>query len=197
MDYHISSGFAAHERQDVAALYWQAFGHKLGRTLGPTARAMQFLEAVLDPDFALVARDNEENLLGIAGFKTDKGALVGGDFSDLQKVYGWWGALWRGTILSVIERDLASDILLMDGICVHERARGLGVGTALLDAMKAKARDLEKRALRLDVIDTNPRAKALYLRQGFVPQGVEHTGPFRYVFRFTSATQMLWENPSN
>ncbi|MEM9636666.1 MAG: GNAT family N-acetyltransferase, partial [Pseudomonadota bacterium] len=158
MDYHISSGFAAHERQDVAALYWQAFGHKLGRTLGPTARAMQFLEAVLDPDFALVARDNEENLLGIAGFKTDKGALVGGGFSDLQKVYGWWGALWRGTILSVIERDLASDILLMDGICVHERARGLGVGTALLDAMKAKARDLEKRALRLDVIDTNPRA---------------------------------------
>lgn len=194
MDVEITTGFDPDERHQAAVLYWQAFGHKLGRVLGPDARALQFLQAVMDPEFALVARGKDGRLLGIAGFKTADGALVGGDYADLQKIYGSWGALWRGIILSVVERDLAADILLMDGICVAETARGMGVGTALLAAMKAEAERRGKRALRLDVIDTNPRARALYLRQGFVPQRVEHTGPFRYVFRFGSATQMLWES---
>ncbi|WP_300009354.1 GNAT family N-acetyltransferase [uncultured Roseobacter sp.] len=195
MAYEISTGFDACERPVVAALYWQAFGFKLGRVLGPDARAQQFLRAVIDPAFALVARGSDGRILGVAGFKTAEGALVGGDFKDLQAVYGSWGAVWRGLTLSVVERDVAPDVLLMDGICVHESARGLGVGTALLEAVKSQARAMGKPTVRLDVIDRNPRARALYLREGFVPHGIEHTGPFRHVFRFKSATQMLWQNP--
>lgn len=194
MDFTISTGFEARERPEIVALYWQAFGHKLGRVLGPTPCALQFLVDVINPAFALVARRSDDTILGVAGFKTAEGALIGGDYEDLQEVYGTWGALWRGLVLSVVERDLAPGVLLMDGICVAETARGLGVGTALLDAIKARAQELEKDAVRLDVIDSNPRAKALYLRQGFVPHDVEHTGPFRYFFRFRSATQMLWTN---
>lgn len=196
MAYEISSGFDARERPIIAALYWQAFGFKLGRVLGPDARAHRFLRAVIDPAFALVARGSDNGVLGIAGFKTAEGALVGGDFKDLQAVYGTWGAVWRGLILSVVERDVAPGVLLMDGICVHENARGLGVGTALLEAVKLQAQAMGKPAVRLDVIDSNPRARALYLREGFVPQDIERTGPFRHVFRFKSATQMLWQNPA-
>ncbi|WP_195821757.1 GNAT family N-acetyltransferase [Roseobacter sp. MH60115] len=196
MAYEISSGFDTDERPIFAALYWQAFGYKLGRVLGPDPRAREFLCAVIDPAFALVARGPDGRILGIAGFKTAEGALVGGDFKDLQAVYGTWGAVWRGLTLSVVERDVAPDVLLMDGICVHESARGLGVGTALLGAVKSQAQAMGKPAVRLDVIDSNPRAKALYLREGFVPHGIERTGPFRHVFRFKSATQMLWQNPA-
>lgn len=196
MAFEISSGFDAHERPIIAALYWQAFGFKLGRVLGPDARAQEFLRAAIDPAFALVARRSGGQILGIAGFKTAEGALVGGDFKDLQAVYGTWGAFWRGLTLSVVEREVAPDVLLMDGICVHENARGLGVGTALLEAVKSKALAMGKPAVRLDVIDSNPRAKALYLREGFIPQGVERTGPFRHVFQFKSATQMLWQKPA-
>lgn len=192
----ISTGFQDHERRIVASLYWQAFGQKLGRSLGPRARALRFFEAVLDPEFALVARSDTGGILGIAGFKTEDGALVGGDLPDLQRVYGWFGGLWRGLVLSVIERDVAADILLMDGICVTEEARGHGIGSALLAAMKTEASKRGKQALRLDVIDSNPRAKALYERQGFIADGVEHTGPFEALFRFRSATRMLWQVPA-
>ncbi|MGZ2258955.1 GNAT family N-acetyltransferase [Roseobacter sp. A03A-229] len=197
MDVTISTGFQTDERPTVAALYWEAFGNKLGRSLGPRPRALQFLEAVLDPEFALVARDGDGRVLGIAGFKTEDGALVGGDLPDLQRVYGPIGGLWRGLVLSTIERDVAPDILLMDGICVQADARGLGIGSALLDAMKAEATRLGKRALRLDVIDSNPRARALYERAGFIAAGVDHTGPLEFLFRFKSATQMLWQVETN
>ncbi|MBW4709662.1 GNAT family N-acetyltransferase [Roseobacter sp. YSTF-M11] len=197
MEFCITTGFDADERDTVAALYWQAFGYKLGRVLGPDAKALQFLRRVIDPDYALVARGSDGQILGIAGYKTSSGALVGGDYGDLQRVYGAWGALWRGLVLSVIERDLDPDILLMDGICVHADARGLGLGTALLSAIKAKALELEKSGVRLDVINTNPRARALYARQGFTPQKEESTGPFRYVFRFDTAIEMVWRAQAN
>lgn len=193
MKYRISNGFEPEDVEAVAALYWQAFGFKLGRVLGPDPKALCFLYNVLDPDFALVARGTDGRILGVAGFKTAQGALINGDYEDLQHIYGTWGALWRGLLLSAVERDVKPDILLMDGICVHEDARGLGVGTALLSAIKRRAGALDKSAVRLDVIDSNLRAKALYLRQGFVPQETENTGPLRHIFRFGSATQMLWQ----
>ncbi|GFE48806.1 molybdopterin-guanine dinucleotide biosynthesis protein MobC [Roseobacter cerasinus] len=192
MQVTISTGFQDHERRRVASLYWQAFGRKLGRSLGPDERALRFLESVLDPEFALIARSDTGDILGIAGFKTEDGTLVGGDLPDLQRIYGWWGGLWRGLLLSVIERDVTPDVLLMDGICVSEQARGFGIGSALLDVMKDEATARGKQAVRLDVIDSNPRAKALYERQGFVATSVEHTGIFETVFRFRSATRMLW-----
>ncbi|MDW3225136.1 MAG: GNAT family N-acetyltransferase [Paracoccaceae bacterium] len=195
MEYTITPGFRPDECDRVASLYWQAFGFKLGRVLGPDARATAFLRHVLDPDFALVARGERGEILGIAGFKTAQGALVGGDYEDLKKIYGAWGGLWRGMILSVIERDLEEGVLLMDGICVAQQARGMGLGTALLEAVKAHACGLGKRSVRLDVIDSNPRAKSLYLRRGFSAQRTEAMGPLRFIFRFNAATQMLWRVP--
>ena len=186
----ISRGFGEEERARVAGLYWQAFGAKLGRVMRPEARALAFFERALDPDFALVARDARGGLLGVAGFKTDKGALAGGSFGDLRAVYGSWGALWRAGLLGLLERAVEPGILLMDGIFVADAARGQGLGSALLDAIMDEARNGGARAVRLDVIDTNPRARSLYERKGFVATGEEHLGPLRWLFGFRSATRM-------
>ncbi len=186
----ISSGFSDAERPIVARLYWQAFRGKLGPVMNPAHRACAFFETCLDPRFALVARDGTGTLLGLAGFKTAEGALTGGGVRALCRVYGLFGGLWRGLILSVLERDLASDTLLMDGIFVAREARGRGVGTALLSAIKHEAHARGLSCVRLDVIDTNPRARALYEREGFVASGTEQIGPFRHIFGFTSCTTM-------
>ena len=129
-------------------------------------------------------------ILGVAGFKTDQGAFVGGTFRDLQRVYGSFGALWRAPLLSILERDLAPDTLLMDGIFVAPQARGKGIGAALLTAVSQHAAALGLAQVRLDVIDSNPRARALYERQGFKPLGTTHLGPFKHLFGFQSATTM-------
>ncbi|WP_281858820.1 GNAT family N-acetyltransferase, partial [Litoreibacter halocynthiae] len=103
------------------------------------------------------------------------------------------GGLWRGVLLDQLERDLADGQLLMDGIFVDVAARGKGVGTALLDAIIEQARDAGCHDVRLDVIDTNPRARALYERQGFVASGEVDAWPLHRVFGFRKATTMVRE----
>ena len=110
--------------------------------------------------------------------------------SQLAQVYGWFGALWRGLVLSTLERKLQPNVFQMDGIFVDPCARGQGVGTALLKAVLAEAAARGLAQVQLDVIDTNPRAKALYERVGFVATGTETTGPLKLIFGFSSATRM-------
>lgn len=190
----IAIGFAPEERETAARLFWSAFRGKLWRLLAPEARAIAFLADVLSPDHAISARAPDGTLLGLAGIKTDRGGLMGGGLRDLARFYGWVGALWRGPLLALMERRMESGILHMDGICVAEDARGLGVGTALLSAVKSHAVTMGARAVRLDVIDTNVRARALYLREGFEPVGNEDLGIGRYVFGFRSSTRMIWQS---
>ena len=191
LDFTISAGFSDAERETVAALYWEAFAAKLHYVLGPPEKAMQFITAQLNPTYALVARGPEGQVLGVAGFKTSQGALIGGEMNDIAAVYGWLASLWRVPLLALVERDLADDILLMDGICVTAAARGMGLGSALLQAIKDEASNRRLSSIRLDVIDSNPRARALYERQGFEPMGTEQLGPLRWVFGFKSSTRML------
>lgn len=187
----IAKGFANRERAEIAALYWQAFGAKLGRVMGPEAKALRFIEAVLDPDHAICARDDTGAVLGVVGFKTYHGALVGGGWADMQRAYGLWGAAWRSAALSLLERDVDNERFLMDGIFVTAAARGRGVGTALLQAIAQEARGRGYDRLRLDVINTNPRARALYERFGFVAVDEQKMGPLRWVFGFDAATTMV------
>ncbi|GAA6191754.1 GNAT family N-acetyltransferase [Phaeobacter sp. NW0010-22] len=186
----ISQGFSEAEKSHVAQLFWQAFSAKLGRIMGPDARALQFFNGCLNPNFALVARDEQGQLLGVAGFRTDAGGLVDGSLQDMARVYGWVGGIWRGLLLSLLERKVQPDVFQMDGLFVDASARGLGVGTALLEAVFQEAHQRQLDCVQLDVIDINPRARALYERVGFVPISEEETGPLVHIFGFSKATRM-------
>jgi len=186
----LRKGLPASLRLQGARLYWQAFGPKLGRVLGPEARALIFLDRVIAADQCLIALDERGLLLGLAGFKTTGGSFAGGTSADLRAIYGWAGAIWRGGLLLRLNREIDRDCFLMDGLCVSEANRGQGVGTALLEALYDHAATLGYRSIRLDVTDTNPRARALYQRQGFMPTHTAHLGLMKHVFGFTSATTM-------
>lgn len=192
-DFSIVCPIPEPNRQDAAELFWQAFSGKLGKVMGPKAKAVGFFAHVLDPTHGIAAVNSSGKLLGMAGFKTANGAMIGGNLTDMCRTYGWFGGVWRGVLLSVLERDLDQDTLLMDGVVVTERARGKGVGTALLDAITLQARKLKKSWVRLDVIDSNPRARSLYERRGFSATGDTELGPFSRVFGFRKATAMRFD----
>lgn len=188
---HIEDGFREAHRDAAACGFWAAFGAKLRWPLGPSDKALAFIAANLDPDDAISAVDGDGAFLGIAGFKTPQGAFVGGGLRELRPVYGGLGSLWRGGLLGVLERDCEPGTLLMDGIFVRADARGRGVGTSLLDAVVRRARTRGLDHVRLDVVDGNDRARALYERRGF--KAVRHAsiGPLRRVFGFAGATIMM------
>ncbi len=189
--FKLSKGFKPDQTEKAVDLFWQAFKGKLSPVMGPEDKALKFLSSVINPDFAISASDHHGKLLGIAGFKTSKGGFTDGTLKDIANVYGWIGGIWRGTILSLLERPLQPNTLLMDGIFVSKDARGKGIGSALLSAIKDKAKTLNYHQVRLDVINTNPRARDLYERKGFVPLSTTHIGPLKYIFGFKEVTTMI------
>lgn len=177
-------------RKCAAQGYWRAFSRKLRYPLGPAPKAVAFVERVANPACAISAVSRDGTFLGVAGFKTPDGAFVGGGFADLAAIYGWFGASLRGLLIGVLERNCAPDTLLMDGIFVEPAARGHGVGRALLHAIEKQAVSMGLHHVRLDVIDTNPRARALYEREGFAERSVISLGPLKGVFGFSNVTEM-------
>jgi ribosomal protein S18 acetylase RimI-like enzyme len=187
----IFSGLHPHLRADAARLYWEAFGGKLGRVLGPDDRALAFFTRVIRTDHCLAALDEQGTLIGVAGFKTPNGSFAGGSWADMTAIYGAFGGRWRGILLWSLNRDLDNDRFLVDGICVARGQRGRGVGTLLLSALCDEAVKRGYPSIRLDVIDANWRARALYERQGFVATRTESLGPLRHLFGFASSTTMV------
>jgi len=184
-------GFPERQRAAAARLYWEAFGGKLDTVLGPENRALVFLTRALRADHCFSALDDDGTLIGIAGFKSPEGSFAGGSRSDMRAAYGRFGTGWRGFVLWLLSHEVDNHRFLIDGIAVTRAARGQGVGTALLDALCTEAQRRGYGSIRLEVIDSNWRARALYERQGFIATRVEPMGPLRHLFGFSSATTMV------
>ncbi|MCX7288926.1 MAG: GNAT family N-acetyltransferase [Rhodobacterales bacterium] len=187
----IFSGLHDHLRPEAARLYWEAFGGKLGRVLGPDAKALRFFERVIRADLCLTAVDRDGHLIGIAGFKTQGGSFAGGSWADLTAIYGRWGGWWRGRLLWALSGNVDNDRFIVDGICVARDHRSKGTGTLLLAALYDEAARRGYRSIRLDVIESNWRARALYEREGFVAAGTETLGPLRHLLGFAASTTMV------
>lgn len=165
-------------RQELAAaqLYWQAFGPKLDRLLGPEHRALQILAGGIRHDHAIAALDGNGLLLGVAGFRDPEGSFADQSPFAMRQTYGRWGAAWRHMAFRALERDVDNHRFLIDGIAVAPTARGRGIGTALLRALFEAGRARHYPAIRLDVLPENIRARALYEREGFETAGTLRMG---------------------
>ncbi|QDC08120.1 GNAT family N-acetyltransferase [Oceanicola sp. D3] len=186
----IRAGFDEAHRAEVARLFWGAFRGKLGRILWPERKALAFIGEIIQPGYSLSAVDGGQ-LLGVAGFKVPGGGFMAGTMADMARHYGWLGAAWRGPLLELFERDMVPGQLLMDGIFVAEAARGRGVGTALIGAIKAEAAARGCGEVRLDVVEGNERARALYERNGFEARGEVRAGLLAPLLGFSRATTMV------
>lgn len=189
MNFTLHHGLNDSYRPAAAALYWQAFGGKLGLVLGPRPRAMAFLTRVMRLDHCIAALDDQGALVGIAGFKSAHGSFAGGAAGDIQAVYGRLGMAWRLPLLALLADEDAR--FMLDGISVDRAVRGRGIGTALVGAMCALAQAGGHSAVRLDVVDANWRARALYTRLGFQTEKINDIGLLRFAFGFTGAVTMV------
>ena len=187
----IFRGLHTQLRPQAARLYWEAFGGKLGRVLGPDERALRFFQRVIRGDLCFSAVDDGGELIGIAGYKTPAGSFAGGSWDDLTEVYGRWGGRVRGGILWTLGREVDNDRFLIDGICVAKACRGKGVGSQLLAALYQEAAERGYAAVRLDVVQENFRARALYERHGFQAVRTEELGALRFLFGFAASTTMV------
>ncbi|RMG87999.1 MAG: GNAT family N-acetyltransferase [Chloroflexi bacterium] len=176
-------------RQAAAETYYEAFRRKLHPIMRDDRKAIAALAADFDAERAIVALVDGE-FAGIAGIKHDGRQLANLTWATMRQQFGIWGALWRFALLALLERKQEKGVLLMDGIAVRPEMRGKGVGTQLLEAVYAYAREAGFDAVRLDVVDTNPRARQLYERRGFIAEKTASYPFLQRVMGFSAVTTM-------
>ncbi|WP_236951391.1 GNAT family N-acetyltransferase [Ketogulonicigenium robustum] len=176
----------------MAALYWQAFGRKLGPILAPRKQAQRFLQLALRQDHAICAIDQLGAVVGVVGFCSENGGLVYDHGFAILQTYGQRSAAWRVRLMNALFRDSPLDTdFQMDGLFVAPEARGNGIGTRLLAAFAAEGRSRGFTRARLEVANTNARARALYERNGYQATSTDHLGWQRVLFGYRSTTTMV------
>ncbi|KJK53766.1 GNAT family N-acetyltransferase [Streptomyces sp. NRRL F-4428] len=187
----IGRGVPHGAEQRVAELYWEAFGRKLGAALGPPERGRAFIAGHLHHDRAAVAlAPGGDRVVGVAGYRLGGRALTGGGVLDVLGAYGTLRGLPRVALLALLERTPEPGELVMDGIAVDPAHRGAGIGSLLLTEIAAIAAEHGCARIRLDVIDVNPRARALYERHGFSAVRTEQTPYLGHLMGFGAVTTM-------
>ncbi|MFG1989162.1 GNAT family N-acetyltransferase [Actinoplanes sp. NPDC048988] len=150
----------------MGALYWAAFGRKLQVGFPDAARGEAFVTDNLRADRMFVARVDGE-VAGVCGFHAGGAGAAALTWPGLRDRFGWTGAIRATVALAPLSRAERDGVLVLDGICVDARHRGRGLGTALLAAAHEHAAGCGDREVQLSVVDTNPRAEALYRRLGY------------------------------
>lgn len=190
MNVTITHGLHDSQRAAAARLYWQAFGGKLGPILGPAPRAHAHLARAMQLDTCFCALQGGQ-LVGIVGFQGAQGSFAGGTGAQFRASYGWIRAAWGLPVLQWVGGPQAAQgALMIDGFSVDTGARGQGIGAQLLIAVAGYARAQGYRALQLDVIDANWRARAFYQSHGFTLQHSRSIGPLRWIFGFNKVQRL-------
>ncbi|MCY3944840.1 MAG: GNAT family N-acetyltransferase [Anaerolineaceae bacterium] len=186
----ISRGLADPYHDQAALLYMEAFRPLLQPLLGDGPRGLDLLARSMNPTHAFAAT-RAGRLAGLAGIQDAAGSLLDIGLPAMIRGYGLpGGGLRYLAMVLLLSRSRESGTLLMDGIAVAPECRGQGIGTQLLQAVCEHAREGGYRDLRLDVLDNNPRARALYERTGFVAVK-ERSHPFlQRFFGFSAVTEM-------
>lgn len=186
-------GFEDGERGRVADLHWEAFRRKLGPAFADEATGRDVVRAGLRGDRVLVARlggegaatsDDPSAVVGICGFHAAKAGALDLTWARLRSRLSLPAAVRATAVLGVLAASDRPGVLVLDGLCVAPEQRGRGIGTALLDAAGELARGRGLRAVGLSVVDTNPRAEALYRRLGFRSVRRGRLGPLAGVYGF-------------
>lgn len=101
---------------------------------------------------------------------------------SLIKTYGMFGGLYRKILYCTesvfVDSSVNSRSSRIFPIGVSSEARGQGVGSKLLSAFYQESEERGAEYALLEVIDSNPRAKRLYEKEGFYTTGYLRTSFF-------------------
>jgi len=189
-DIQVRFGLPEACRHEAAEILCAAFKAKLAPLMGA-----QHIVAVLERDIqpqAILAAFAEGRLVGMAGLEWGGRQYVRYARATFVRELG----PLRGTLKHLASRlalqsERSPGELLVAAVAVRPEVRGRGVGTRLILGAEELARAKGLVTIRLDVVDTNPRARRLYERLGFCPAG-EHWLPFlRPIVGFGAYTTMV------
>ncbi|NQU37512.1 MAG: GNAT family N-acetyltransferase [Actinobacteria bacterium] len=148
------------------------------------------MAATLDPATVVLACDGGE-LLGAMVLTDAEHLSTSDDWAVAREIYGTVGAARRLALLAPLDTKPPVGCLYVDWVAVAPQSRGRGVGSNLLAFADEVAKQRGLSTVALDVVDSNPRAQALYSRLGFDVESTRSVWPFRWLYQIRSYTRML------
>ncbi len=185
----IHLGLSRHFRRPAAEAYYEAFRQKLEPIIGSSQHGVAILEKDFDADRAFVALYKSE-FAGIAGLHHEGRHFANFRVSTFIHEFGYLRGAAKYGLMRFAARPLRPGELLMNGIVVRSSLRGRGIGTLLLHAIVDFARINNYGSVRLDVVATNPGARRLYERLGFVATKTRQYPYLRRLFGFSAVITM-------
>lgn len=183
-------GIPSEHRSIAVDLFDEAFGEKLALAVPNMDKRKALFAEGFNLDSAIAAL-KDGNLVGIAGFHAHGKSLTSGvKYRHLLSHLGLLGGNRAAIVFSLFERTPRPNELVMDGIAVQSHARGMGIGKRLLGEIRKYAESHGFNRVRLDVIDTNPKARKLYERFGFIGVKTESFPQLRSILGFGGVTTM-------
>lgn len=192
MNFRITHGFDERHRWRAAEIYAGAFERYFATSPLAQRNLVEIFAEAISPEMSFSAIDRRDQLVGLVGMQHGGRHFIDIDLQRLRARFGPWRGLLILAQLSYMLRLNRRGQLLLDGIATDPRARGKGIGSALLEAVSDYARRGVFEQIRLDVVDTNPKARRLYERLGFrAARTVKVPKLLSRKVGFTSSTTMI------
>jgi ribosomal protein S18 acetylase RimI-like enzyme len=154
-------------KSSASILLLSAFREKLLPVLGDDERAHHVVKECINSTNCIAAMDDQK-LVGLLGIRNNQGLFFRPTLKLMTTAYGVVGGLLRKACLALLEHATAPDEWYVFCVAVSEEARGQGIGSHLFARLEEQAIQNGATKISLQVINTNPRAEALYKRLGFV-----------------------------
>lgn len=115
----------------------------------------------------------EGRIIGLVGRRTAKDNLKY-TMAAIKQIFGYYGfykgigVLVRGLRFEAIVVPPIKDVICLHNLAVSPEQQGSGIGAQLIKSFLAQEKKKGVATVSLNVAETNPRAKVLYERLGFV-----------------------------
>jgi ribosomal protein S18 acetylase RimI-like enzyme len=193
MSIQIQLGIKQNQKISIAKIFYESFIEKLYRLFGDPQKAIKLFSKLLREDQILVAiKDN--NLVGFVGLHYNKKHFIKFNFTEISRIYGIKAILATLYFLTNIFDTNQQKQLHLEVIAVDKKQRTKGVGTRLLLSTIEFAKLKGFNQIRLEVINTNPKAKKLYEKTGFKKiKDRKIPYPFHIFASFNKITEMHYK----
>lgn len=179
----------------AAAAYSVAQRATLNRIVGlPEVRA-QVLGDRLRPDRICIATVRGE-IAGLISYRMDGKGSVWPDPARYRAHFGTMSGTVRYWLTEATLMRGRPDELYLEGFKVDEKARGRGIGSALLGWLNEEVIRRGKRAWRTEASITADAALYVYKKAGAVPIKTVSLGPLGHVFDRHTFVVLRWEAPA-
>jgi len=154
---------------DAVCIFYEAFEQKIRAFIKSKEKALSIYEKSLIPDKIFPAvLDNK--IVGFAGLQHNGRSFIEVKYATLRLYYNPFKSAFIYQIFKLMTPKIKKDTVRIDSIAVLKPYRSMGIGTMLINEVFDFARKNGLKKVRLEVVDTNPKAKALYERMGFVQE---------------------------